>query len=69
MTIRHKGKSWEVFLRDDGTLDTVITVNGMEVRYDGEYASAYRAKDGSMTAKGLRTLAIEAIEDDAVSAI
>lgn len=62
MTIRYRGKQWSVFLGDDGTLDTVITVNGKDVRFDGEYASQFRKQDGSMTERGLRQLAKEAID-------
>ena len=63
MKIRHAGKTWDVDLEDDGTMDTVISVDGKETRYDGEYASSGRDRDGAMTARGLRALAVEAIDD------
>ena len=51
------------YLSDDGTLDTVIEVDGQEFRFDGEYASTYRRRDGSMTEKGVRELARECFGD------
>ena len=63
MTIRHSGREHEVYLGDNGTLDTLITVDGIEHTFDGEYASQYRDSDGAMTEDGLRTLAIECIEE------
>ena len=51
----------ECYLGDDGTLDTIIVVNGREFRFDTEYASHYRMKSGEMTTKGLKELALECI--------
>ena len=62
MKIRWRNEEHQVFLGDDGTLDTVISVDGEDHRFDGEYASQYRKRDGSMTAKGLRALAVEVLE-------
>lgn len=64
MRIRHGGKMHTVYLSDDGTLDTVIEVDGKEHRFDGEYAAGYRKRNGEMTERGLRELAIEALEGD-----
>ena len=50
------------WLVDDGTLDTVISVDGEEVRFDCEYASEFRDTDGSMTETGFLQLAEEAID-------
>ena len=61
MRIRFAGHMHEVFLSDDGTLDTVIEVDGHEVRFEREYARPYRTRDGAMTDGGLRALAIEAL--------
>ena len=58
-----KGHYHEVGLGDDGTMDTVIEVDGREFRFDGEYASSYRRRDGSMTERGVRELARECLED------
>lgn len=74
MRIRHDGKLWDVFLMDDGTVDTVISVQPIaraknaysaprEVRFDSEYAAQFRRSGGSMTLRGLRELGREAIED------
>ena len=63
-----KEKNVRVFLVDDGTLDTVIRVkddNGSrfeDIRFDCEYASEYRNKDGVLTQSGFKVLAQEAIE-------
>ena len=62
MNIRFNGKAHEVYLCDDGTLDTVISIDGKETRFDGEYAAEFRNKSGDMTKSGLRTLAIECLE-------
>lgn len=70
MRIKYDGKLWDVYLLDDGTLDTVISVQpvagnfaAQETRYDCEFASQYRKNTGEMTIKGLRELGIGAIED------
>jgi hypothetical protein len=47
-----KIENHECFLGDDGTLDTVIIVDGKEYRFDTEFASQYRTKSGKMTKKG-----------------
>jgi hypothetical protein len=62
MKLNHEGKEYSVYLLDDGTMDTVIQVNGKEARFDGEYTAQYRDKDGAMTEQGLITLAKEAID-------
>jgi len=41
-------------------MDTVIDVDGHEVRFDGEFAAGFRGRDGAMTRRGLRELAIDA---------
>ena len=67
MRVRANGKLYDISLGDDGTMDTVICVSDYhghttEVRFDGEFASSYRRRDGSMTVSGLRALGLEAIE-------
>ena len=52
---------YEVFLIDDGTLDTIISINDKEFRFSSEYAEIYRDKEGYMTEEGLRELAEETI--------
>ncbi len=34
---KESGKTLECLLIDDGTLDTVVTVDGKEYRFDSEY--------------------------------
>ena len=54
----------ECYLGDDGTLDTVIVVDGHEFRFSQEYASHCRDQDtGAMTDDGFVELARECIED------
>lgn len=55
---------YEVFLVDDGTLDTVLTINGNEVRLSTDYACNFRNEDGSLSDKGLKELALEEINMD-----
>ena len=57
MTIKDGKYKYEVYLIDDGSLDTVIEINGKNYRFDSEYASIYRDKNGVMTEKGLKELA------------
>lgn len=63
MTIRHNGKEHDVCLGDNSTLDTLIIVDGIEHTFDGEYASQYRTRDGAMTRRGLRALAVECLDE------
>ena len=63
MNVRHGDHTHEVTLEDDGTLDTVIQVDGQECRFSQEYGAAHRDADGSMTMRGLRALGLEACED------
>lgn len=53
-----------VRLIDDGSLDTVVSVNGKEIRYDQEFASQFRNKrTGGITLKGWKELEKQAKED------
>jgi|TARA_R100000093_G_scaffold67612_1_gene39047 major membrane immunogen (membrane-anchored lipoprotein) len=61
MTIKDGKYKYEVYLIDDGSLDTVIEINGKNYRFDSEYVSIYRDKNGVMTEKGLKELAEETI--------
>lgn len=67
MRLRRNHKLYDVYLGDDGTMDTVIEVSDYhghqkDVRFDGEFTSTYRLADGSMTKRGLKELGLEAIE-------
>jgi hypothetical protein len=68
MTIRYEGAMYDVFLVDDGTLDTVIEVTRRRdqtshvERFDQEYASGFRKRSGEMTREGLRVLGREVID-------
>ena len=64
MKLTHDNEVFDVFLCDDGTLDTVIEVNNIEHRFDCEYASYWRDDEGALSPAGLEALAIEVIESD-----
>jgi hypothetical protein len=59
MNLTHGDHSHEVHVSDDGSLDTVITVDGIEVRY----SEAERHADGSVKARWLANAAREACDD------
>ena len=63
MKFLHEKTEHEVFLQDDGTLDTVILVDGVQIRYSQEYAADFRTESGMLTYDGLKELAIEALQD------
>jgi len=52
----------ECYLLDDGTLDTVVAIDGEEHRIGQEKAREYRALDGSFTTTGFRNLCEDIIE-------
>jgi hypothetical protein len=56
------GKKLNVYLEDDGTLDTVVSVNGQTFRFDTEYATQFRNKKGEITKSGWKNLKKEAID-------
>jgi len=62
MKITYDNATYDVWIIDDGTLDTVLLVDNIEHRFDGEYASYYRDTEGSLTYQGLKELAIQAID-------
>ena len=56
-----------VLLEDDGTMDTVISVEHRltektEYRYDTEYAAMFRDENGAMTDDGFKELAEESVD-------
>lgn len=54
----------EVKLVDDGTLDTVVNVDGVEMRYDQEYVADFRDPElGSLTDEGFDALMEQAVND------
>tara|TARA_R100000656_G_scaffold121427_1_gene96395 strand:- start:103 stop:336 length:234 start_codon:yes stop_codon:yes gene_type:complete len=53
---------YECYIIDDGTLDTVIEINNNVFRFDTEYASIYRDKNGFLTHEGLIELVEETIK-------
>jgi len=67
MNIKFADREWEVFLVNDGTMDTLIILkaNGVskEYRFDSEFAFMFRKIDGSITSKGLKEIAESTIEE------
>ena len=59
-TIKEDGKVYNICLIDDGTLDTVVSVNGEHYRFDS--CHAYRSNDGSMKQEGFDLLANDALD-------
>ena len=53
----------ECYLVDDGTLDTVISIDGKEYRLDAEYTSQFRHDSGAMTDEGFAELCKECINE------
>jgi len=52
----------ECFLGDNGTLDTVVIIDGKEYVFNHEYASQFRDTDGTMSEKGFIELCEQEIE-------
>ena len=62
--MKYEDKEFDVDLVDDGTLDTVISINGREFRFDCEYAAEYRDEEtGELGEESLEVLASEALDD------
>lgn len=62
MRFVHLDHIHDVVLVDDGTLDTVIRVDGRECRFDSDDTVEYRRPNGSMRTEGLRSMAEEACD-------
>ena len=63
MRVKHREHFHEVSLEDDGTMDTVVEIDGKTLRY----SEADRHKDGEVKRSWLRESAIEACDDGALS--
>jgi hypothetical protein len=55
------GRAFECSLADDGTLDTVLLVDGKEYRFDSDYVA--RLPDGTIPARELERLFDEVIDE------
>lgn len=53
--------TFNVDLSDDGSLDTVITINGKEFRFDQEFADMWRDETGELSDAGLEEMALDAL--------
>ena len=56
-----EGNTFDVHLVDDGTMDTVIDIEGREFRFDAEFASYWRDEEGALSEEGLKELALDAL--------
>jgi len=56
-----EGNEFDVYLEDDSTIDTVISINGREFRFTPEFAGFWRDEEGVLSEEGLRELALEAL--------
>lgn len=54
MRIEHEGMPYDVELRDDGTLDTVLRVGTRFLRFPPEEAEPYRDANGAFTEESFR---------------
>lgn len=59
----------KVFLRDEGTMDTVLTVDGCRHSFSQEYAADMRDETGALTDAGFKELADDALDDHLTSCI
>jgi len=56
MKITYNDATYDVFVLDDGTPDTVLSIDNIEHRFDGE-------NKGKLTYQGIKELAIKAIDN------
>lgn len=59
----HENNTFDVYLVDDGTLDTVIDISGREFRFVAEFASYWRDEEGALSEEGLGQLALDALSN------
>jgi len=64
MLIKHRGEIYDAHLSDDGTLDTVIIIEGKTYRISHEHAAEFRNADGSMTDEGFEELVKDILDSD-----
>ena len=64
MKLKIDGVHYQVWLVDDGTLDTVIEINDIEHRFSTEYAAHWRDETGALSDEGLEVMARDAIDHD-----
>ena len=65
MVITVENRDFNCFLVDDGTLDTVISIDGVEFRFDGDFVHQYALRDNEGSVKDSRfiDLCVETIDD------
>ncbi len=63
MIVNDGEHEFDVNLIDDGTLDTVIDINGKEFRFDQEFAEMWWDEDGTLSEEGLKELALDALSN------
>ena len=63
MIINGLTENYECYLVDNGTIDTVISVNGHEIVFSHEFACDFRTLDGDFTDNSFRELCEIAIDE------
>lgn len=63
MIVKLGDDSFDVELADDGTEDTVISINDKEYRFEKDFADLWRGEDGSISKEGLEELALDALSN------
>lgn len=58
----HLGITHKAMLIDDGTMDTVIEVDGSQHKFSAEYAARFRTFDGRINDLSVKELAMEVID-------
>jgi hypothetical protein len=62
MKVNDGEHEFDVELVDDGTLDTVISINGREFRFDQEFTGMWRDREeGTLSDESLKELALDAL--------
>ena len=64
MYITVAGQTFDCTLGDDGTLDTLVYIDGMEHTVSQEAAAEYRTKDGGFTRAGFKRMCTWIIEEE-----
>jgi hypothetical protein len=62
MEFDHDGEKHSVELLDDGTLDTVLKIDGHEMRLSQDHAANFRDEDGILTSQALIEMAKEELD-------
>ena len=67
MQLDYDDRNYEIELADDGSLDTLISVDSILYRIDQFHAADYRDKDGFMSEDNLRLMVMGLIDSNVIS--